>query len=151
MLDALKRLFGDDRDPAAEDARAGAVAAAALLVEAALADGIYAQIEAQVIREAVATSFSLDAEAAARLVEEAEALAERAVDHHRFTTIVKHAPMAERVALIEALWRVAFADGEESPFEEAFVRRIANLIHVPPREARLARQRVKDALDSARD
>ncbi len=151
MLEALKRFFGDDRDPAADETRAGALAATALLVEAALADGVYADVEARVIRDVVASSFGLDRDAAARLLEEAEALAERAVDHHRFTTIVKHGALAERIAFVEALWRVTFADGEESPFEDAFVRRIADLIHVPPRDARLARQRVKDALDTPRD
>ncbi len=137
----LERLTGDEDDVDIEDAR---LSAAALLVEAALADGIYADVEEELIRGIMRTVWSLDDAASAKLLDQAEQIAEQAVDQHRFTRVVKVLPETEREQLVEQLWRVVFADGEESPFEEAFVRRVADLLHVDPRASRLARKRVLD-------
>lgn len=143
MLEPLKsflsKLARDDAELDLEDAR---LCATALMVEAALADGVYATIEEELISEVVKATWKLGDEAAAALLDQAEQVAEQAVDQHRFTKVVKRLPEPERIALIEGLWRVVFADGEESPYEEAFVRKIADLLHVDPRASRLARQRV---------
>lgn len=120
------------------------VAATALLVEAALADGIYADCEQEQILTTLGVAFSLDAEKAKSVLDKAEELAETAVDHHRFTKVVKTClSEQERVALIEELWMVALADGEKSPFEDAFVRRIAPLLGIYDRERVFARSRAE--------
>lgn len=138
MFKALKALFsGSGRAPARADCDAGEarVCAMALLVEAALADGIYANIEQERIKAIIRDSFALDEAAAAALLEAAESRAEMAVDHYAFTRVIKqHMPKAERVALIGRLWDVSYADGEESPFEDAFIRRVAALLAVTDHE-----------------
>lgn len=146
MLDALKRLFGaPGSEPHPEiDPH---VAATALLVEAALADGIYADCEQDQIRDILAGAFKLPEEKAERILDEAEQLSETAIDHHRFTRVVKAClSHQERVALIEQLWMVVLADGEKSPFEDAFVRRIAPLVAIPDRERAFARSRAEARL-----
>ena len=81
---------------------------------------------------------------AADVLDKAEELAETAVDHHRFTKVVKTClSEQERVALVEQLWMVALADGEKSPFEDAFLRRIAPLLAVDDRERVFARSRAE--------
>ncbi|MCG8442618.1 MAG: TerB family tellurite resistance protein [Caulobacterales bacterium] len=141
MLNAIKRLFegSESEAPDEEDAR---LAAGALLVEAALADGIYADIESDVIKTVLRDIFQLSEEACAALLERAETAAEHAVDHHRFTKVAKTLPLPEREKLVESLWRIVFADDEECPFEDAFVRKVAPLLGVDDRASRLARQRV---------
>jgi len=47
--------------------------------------------------------------------------------------------------VVEMLWRVAFADGRIDRYEEALVRKIAELIYVPHRDFIRARHRVQDA------
>ena len=143
MWDAIKKALGGGaaNDPKDIDPT---VAAAALLVEAALADGIYADLEQDRILALLKSVFALDDKAARRALSAGEAEAEQAVDHHRFTKIVKTLPLEQREALIEGLWSVVFADGEESPFEDAFVRKIADLLGVDDRTSRLARRRALD-------
>lgn len=142
MWGAIKKLFGGgDKPVTGGDLDEARVCATALLVEAALSDGIYADIEAEQIQTIVRDTFKVDSEAAARIVDEAEARAEQAADQHGFTNVVKRLALAEREQLVESLWRVVFADGEESPFEEALVRRVADLLHVDPRKSRLARRK----------
>jgi uncharacterized tellurite resistance protein B-like protein len=120
------------------------IAATALLVEAALSDGIYADCEQDQIREILTAAFKIDPATVETVLDQAEALAETAIDHHRFTKVVKAClSEQERVALIEQLWMVTLADGEKSPFEEAFVRRIAPLLAIDDRERVFARSRAE--------
>jgi uncharacterized tellurite resistance protein B-like protein len=75
--------------------------------------------------------------------ERAEALAPDTV---RFTRSLKDAvPYEERVALIEALWRIVLADGIRDPNEDALMRQIAPLLGVADRDSALARQRAGEA------
>ncbi len=139
----LKNLFGkSEATPRPEiDPH---VAATALLVEAALSDGIYADCEQDMIVDTLEAAFGMDPEKAAKVLDQAEELAETAVDHHRFTKVVKTClSEQERIALIEQLWMVALADGEKSPFEDAFVRRIAPLLGIDDRERVFARSRAE--------
>jgi uncharacterized tellurite resistance protein B-like protein len=46
------------------------------------------------------------------------------------------------------LWKVAYSDGVLDPYEDALLRQIAGLIHVPDRERGLARQRALEALET---
>ena len=105
-------------------------AAAALLVEAALIDGIYADIESDRISMVLLESFGFDAARADALLAEGEALAEEAVGAHEFTKHVKKLPEDQRLKIIEGLYYVALADGEKCPFEDAFIRQVASLLHI---------------------
>lgn len=142
-MDFIKRIFAKTEHEARPETDPH-VAATALLVEAALADGIYADCEEDIILDTLKVAFEMDAEKARNVLNQAEELAETAVDHHRFTKVVKTClSEQERVALIEQLWSVALADGEKSPFEDAFVRRIAPLLGIDDRERVFARSRAE--------
>ncbi len=146
MFDAIRKMMSGGEKSEARAELDPHVAATALLVEAALADGIYADVEAEQIRGILMNAFNLDAENAEATLTKAEDLAENAADSHQFTKVVKAClPAAERVALIEHLWSVAMADGEKSPFEDSFIRRVAPLLAVDDRERVLARSRAEAA------
>lgn len=146
MFEAIKKMMSGGGKAEANSELDPHVAAAALLVETALADGIYADIEAEQIRKVLMSAFNLDAGTAEAVQAKAEDLAEHAADHHQFTKVVKAClPAGERVALIEHLWSVAMADGEKSPFEDSFIRRVAPLLAVDDRERVLARSRAEAA------
>ena len=142
MIDLLLRLTGakEGKPPAKSDERA---ALAALLVEAAHADGTYDAEEAERIERVLATRFDLSAAAAAILRAEGEMAQAQAVDLVRFTRAVKAAVAhEERVGVIEAVWEVVYADGVREMHESALIRKLCGLLHIEDREAGLARQRV---------
>ena len=118
-------------------------AAAALLVEAALTDGIYADLESDMVAEILVTSFEMDAARADAVLQKGEELAETATDTHALTKHVKRLPEAERIGVIEGLYRVSFADGETCKFEEAFVRHVASLLHIDDVSRAHARKRAE--------
>jgi uncharacterized tellurite resistance protein B-like protein len=51
--------------------------------------------------------------------------------------------MEQRIALVEHLWRIAFANGHLDRDEDHFVRKIAHLLHVPNTQCMLARSRAR--------
>ncbi len=142
MIDLFLRLVGraGDEPPAQADER---TALAALLVEAAHADGTYDAEESARIARVLATRYDLSAAEAAALRAEGEAALAEALDLVRFTRVVKKAvPHEERVRVIEAVWEVVYADGVREMHESALIRKLCGLLHIADREAGLARQRV---------
>jgi uncharacterized tellurite resistance protein B-like protein len=146
MIDLFLRLLSRNaNEPVAKaDERA---ALAALLVEAAHADGDYGADESARIARILARRFGLSPSAAAALRAEGEAAQKDAVDLVRFTRAVKDAVAQEdRVGVIEAVWEVIYADGEREMHESARMRKLSGLLHIEDREVAFARQRVAERL-----
>lgn len=141
ISDLLRRLTGEpSSDPlGSDDAR---LALAALMVRLARTDGTYTDEERNRIDRALMAQHGIEADAAKALRAEAEAAEAEAPDTVRFTRLVKDAvPYEDREAVVEALWRVAAADGINAD-EHGFLRLVANLVGVSDRDSGLARQRV---------
>ena len=148
MFQSLIDLFSSpdvsvDLNP--NDAQA---ALAAILVRIARADDSYAAEEQQMITNVLKTRYLLSDADARNLKENAEALEERAPDTVRFTKIVKNAvPYEDRIGVVEALWRVALADGSRDYEEDGFIRLVVKLLGVNDRDSGLARQKVVAQID----
>lgn len=143
MLDRILSMLSQPTAAPEDHASAARVAIAAILVEAATADGVYLEREKAVIDQVLAERFGLSPFAAAALRREGETAHDEATDLVRFTRVVKDAVAHEdRVSVIEAVWRVVYADDARDADEDNLVRRLAGLLYVPDRDAGLARQRV---------
>ncbi|HWH49078.1 MAG TPA: TerB family tellurite resistance protein [Burkholderiales bacterium] len=144
MLSALKNLLSgqsgqDLQKPNESESRQLQVAVAGLLHEMIRADLEERPEESETCALALMAMFDLPESDARALVAETGA--------HRFTSyfgpvsIIKRLlPMESRIALIEHLWRVAFADSNLDRYEDHFVRKIAHLLYVTNTESMLARQ-----------
>ena len=79
----------------------------------------------------------------AALIEAATEEEAETLDLHRWVQSIKQAySEEERVALIEKMWEVVYADGILDEYEANLLRRVAGLIYVPDRQSGEARQRV---------
>ncbi len=147
MFQRLKQLLANLDTPAAgprsHNFEERQLAAAALMVEAATLDADFDQTERQRIAALLQASFQLDADDARQLVELAQAKVADSVEWHGFTQAIKAGfGPEERVALIEMLWEVAYADGVLHDYEASLIRRINGLIYVSDRDSGEARKRV---------
>jgi uncharacterized tellurite resistance protein B-like protein len=110
------------------------LAVAALLVEVLRADYNVGPDERREVVRSVSAMLKLDAAAAEDLTAEAERHADQSHDLYQFTSQVNRTfSDEEKVALLEALWRVAQADAIVHKYEEHLIRRVADLIHVSHR------------------
>ncbi len=135
MIEAIRQFFHQHMDPEVvpetDRDHAARLAAAALLVEMSEIDGSDDPAQLAMLEAAVRQKFDLTAEETHELLELARVEQREAVDYHQFTSLIKnHFDYAGRVRLIEALWRVAYADDRLAPLEEHMVRKIADLIYV---------------------
>ena len=120
------------------------IAVVALLVRAAsTADSQFDEKERATIAKMATDHFGLDRTEVDALIEVAAADEQQTLDLHRWAkAIKKHYEEAERIALIEKMWEVVYADGVLDDYEANLLRRVAGLIYVPDRESGQARLRV---------
>lgn len=139
-----ERLLAADGNGLAPNAHPLAVAA--LMFEVVRADAKVDHVERRRVRELLAGQFELSIEDLDELEALAEQEVEEATDLYQFTRLVtEHCDAQARIDLIEALWRVALADGVIDPQEEHTIRRIAGLIHVRQSDFIATRQRARTA------
>jgi len=148
MFKSLQRYFenylsGEGGQPVSRGMENTRLAVAALLVEIADADFAQSPKERDEIIKTVQTHFDLTPDEAESLTVQAESEHAESTDYFQFTRLInQHYSAEEKRGLVEALWRVAFADGVLHDYEEHVIRRLAELIHVPHGEFILAKHRV---------
>jgi uncharacterized tellurite resistance protein B-like protein len=123
-----------------DDAR---TAIAAVLVMAARADGDYGADEQAVVDHVLEERFRLDAAGAAKLRAEGEEAELESIDIYQFTRAIRTTIAHEdRIAIVEALWKVVLADGSRDPHEDSLMRQLVDRLGLSPMDSALARQRV---------
>ena len=144
MFDALKRALRDRfATPQAQDDHAPELAIAALLVEVSRADRTVSAEEGDLIRGVLERHYAASRAAAEALLQRAHAAATDAVSTFEFTRVLNTTlSAAEKLWVIERLWEVAWADGQVERYEEALVRKVADLLYVPHADLVAARWRV---------
>jgi uncharacterized tellurite resistance protein B-like protein len=126
------------------------IACAALLVEAACADGHFDEVERSTILRLLVRRFELSDAEAHSLLAVAQARQAQANEVFKFALAARQAfDEEERVGLIEMLWTTILSDGEVHDFEGSLMRRIAGLLHVPDKAAGEARKRAASKLAQA--
>ncbi len=148
MLDAIKRLLAGHAGPPSPPTGGIAdpsvpIAACALLLEIAYADGEFSVEEQRHIEEALTRHFDLGPEAARELMAHAAERQREAVDLHQFTSLItEHYDEGQRMTLAEVLWRVVYADGRLSEHEDYLMQKLARLLDLRPGYLNAARARV---------
>ena len=126
-----------------DDAR---LAMTALLVRLARADNEYAAAEIHRITQVIMARYELAEPEAIALRATAETLEQEAPDTVRFTRAIKdRVAYEDRIAVVEALWQVALADGNRDAEEDALLRLVVSLLGVTDVDSASARRRVMQA------
>lgn len=149
VLDRLRTLFQAPPDYDVYNGREQAVrmAACILLLEMEHADFHHDAAERSVIREQLQRRFALDEATADDLLATAEARDREAVSMHRYlSTLNEFLTYQDKLAVLEMLWRVAYADGELHRYEEALLRRMAELLYIQHQDFIRVKLEVQDAL-----
>ena len=154
MFDLLRRYLAPAPAPdlAVDDAPASPpaedplrLAACALLVELARADGEFSDVERAHIAEILVREFQVTPPGAQELMTAADESLREAVDLHQFTAVINaRYGVTERAGLAELLWCVVDADGVLSQHEASLIRRMGGLLDLPPGELNAARARVAE-------
>ncbi|MBT8428524.1 MAG: TerB family tellurite resistance protein [Gammaproteobacteria bacterium] len=137
MLKRIKDFFDERLSPetAGTDEDSEHVlrlATGALLLEMVYMDGELRPEQCEAVKAQLLLHFGLDEKEAAKLVELAEAERADATDYFQFTSLVNNNYAQEqKIALVERLWRIAYANESLHMYEEHLVRKVAELLYVP--------------------
>jgi uncharacterized tellurite resistance protein B-like protein len=141
VLDAIRtfvsrRILAPGDPPRQTDSQGPSgvqLAACALLLELAYADGAMSPSEQAHIERAVRQHFGLDEDTARELIALADAERRQSIDHYQFTRlIVAEYDLGQKMVLAELMWGVILADGELATHETWLVRKLAHLLELEP-------------------
>ena len=140
MLDLAKRFFSkilpaaaeSGGPPTAHDVR---VAACALFLEMGRIDGIFSPAEQELVLSILEEKYGLSRENAVALVEEAGSQREESVDLWQFARLInENYSVAEKLEIIELLWRIVYVDGHMDKFENYLMHKLSNLLRLSHRQ-----------------
>ena len=134
----FKKLFDDIMDrisaeDAAADDRDAAIrmATAVLMVDVALVDASFDEVEFERMLGLVKNHFGLSTQAAAELINAANAEADDLVPVNELTALLqKHLDDDEKARVVELLWSTAYADGDLDKYENSLVIKVSDLLNV---------------------
>jgi len=155
MLESIRSLFAnraeDNKSALPEGVDPVHLAACALLLEIAYADGEFSAEERKHLEDVLARHFGLGAQDGQRLLAIAEEERRHSVDHFKFTSVLlRNYDVGQKMVLAEVMWGMVLADGEIAEHEHYLTRKISNLLELPPAylsDAKAAAERAKHASD----
>ncbi|MBA3345361.1 MAG: TerB family tellurite resistance protein [Gemmatimonadales bacterium] len=160
MLDAIRGFVTrnilrapETSPPTHSRAPSGGVqlAACALLLELAHADGELSPNELAHIESALGRHFGLEQNTAAELIALAEAERSQSIDHFQFTRLIaQQYNLGQKRVLAEVMWGVILADGQIAQHEASLVRKLASLLDLEPAYLAQARSAAATTTPSSR-
>ena len=130
LTNALSGNAAKEGDPEQRE-RAIRMATAVLMVNVARADNDFHESEFELLIELIERHFKLSADEASELANAADVQADEMVEVRRFTQQLHHALSDdEKVRIVDLLWKIAYADGRLSRYEDSLVLKISDLLYV---------------------
>ena len=136
MLPRIKQFFeshfiAESGSSELDSEHALRLAMASLMIEVAESDYENSPAEREALLKIVKQSFDLKESEASKMIELAQQEHTESTDYFQFTSLInQNYSAAQRIVLIENLWKIAFADKVLDKHEVHVIRRIADLIHV---------------------
>ncbi|MEZ5358606.1 MAG: TerB family tellurite resistance protein [Candidatus Zixiibacteriota bacterium] len=124
------------------------LATTALLVEMAGADFKYSSEERETIRDILSARFEMSRDDVDKIIEAAQQEIDKRLDLYRFTTLINEQfDKAEKIKIIEHVWRVIYSDGRLDGYEDRLVHRYTTLLKLDHKDMIDTKLKVKAELD----
>ena len=132
LLEAFKNLFDNKQtSELSVDDHSVVMAAGALMLEIARSDHDISEDEKDLILRSVKGLLGEAETQIAGIFDRISEEVEESVSLYDFTSIInENFSNAEKYSLLVVLWKVAFADGRLDKYEEYYIRKIKDLIHL---------------------
>ncbi|HWR57884.1 MAG TPA: TerB family tellurite resistance protein [Thermodesulfovibrionales bacterium] len=132
MFDLIKKAIGCKNTAVPHvvcDERKVELLAAVFLLEAAHSDYHCSEDELLHVVETVKSVFRLSGEYVEELIEFAKSERGNATDIYQFSRQAnEQMSRAQKLAILDAVWRVIYIDGKINKYEEHFARKLTNLL-----------------------
>ena len=156
MLEYLRKIFSDNQtainqSPVNSSSESKnqkiEIAACALFIEIAKADGEFTDEERKFIISEMKSTFSLDDDYVNDLIHLAEQRIKESVSLYEFTGVINTTfTHEEKIELIESLWKLIYKDEKLNQYEDHLIKRIAATINIEHKQIINAKLWVKQQL-----
>lgn len=124
------------------------IASCALFLELANADDDFSNEEKTRIVELMKTNFKLTDEEVNKLLELSQKQIDKSVSAYEFTEIINEKLSEEdKYQIIKNLWQLAYVDGKLDKYEDYYIRKISNNLHISNQDRISAKLEVKKGLN----
>ena len=131
-MNFFKKIFQteESKTPIIDD-KTSTKACIALLLETSMADEILDESELIALKNTLQKDFQINEDEIDELINLAKENVDNSTSLYEFTRDINdNFDAAERVKLIESMWKIAYADGNIDKYEEHIIRKVSNLIYV---------------------
>lgn len=156
MFESLKKIFipieNDTEEKLAKNTstvenKKVEIAACALFIEMAKADGDFSEDERILIISEMQNTFNIDEDCVQELMLLAEQKIKESVSLYEFTGVINNTfTQNEKSELIESLWKLVYSDEKLNAYEDHLIKRIAGTINVEHKQIINAKLLVKEQL-----
>ena len=115
---------------------------AALLIHAAKIDENYSIIEEKIIRESLLV-IGADRKNIDKILENGKAIEENSNQILEFTKKVKNMNDADKIKIIETLWRIIYSNKEADIYETNLMRRLGGLLYIESKVMGQIKQKIE--------
>ncbi|MDY6971822.1 MAG: TerB family tellurite resistance protein [Thermodesulfobacteriota bacterium] len=150
MIDLVKKYFSGRTKGIPFDQEKGThhhniqIATCALLLEMSGIDGEFSGVERDSIISILKRDYGLSDENAEALIESSNEELKGSVDLWQFTNLInQNYSEEEKISVIEAVWRIVYADGKLAEHEDYLVHKLANLLRLTHKQLIDAKLRVR--------
>ena len=131
-MNFFKKIFQTEvsKDLTLDD-KTSTKACIALLLETSMADEVLDESELMALKSTLHKDFKINEDEIDELIYLAKENVKDSTSLYEFTRDINdNFDAAERVKLIESMWKIAYADGNIDKYEEHIIRKVSNLIYV---------------------
>lgn len=155
MLEYLKKIFstnntnnsGKTSNSLENQNKKNQVAACALFIEMAKADGEYSESERKFIISEMEKVFNLDKECVDDLMRFAEQKIKESVSIYEFSEIINTTfSQEQKFELIKSLWELIYQDKRLDAYEDQLIKRIAGTLNIEHKKIIEAKLLVKNEM-----
>jgi uncharacterized tellurite resistance protein B-like protein len=149
LIEFFRKTFGGSAggpgeaplQPAAEEDLT--IATCALFLEIASIDNEFSETERASILELIRTEYGLSEQQSEEVARRAAAELEGSIDLWQFTNILnENYSEAERIRVVELLWKVVYADGKLDKHEDYLIHKLAGLLRLTHKQLIAAKLKV---------
>lgn len=156
MFEYLRKIFADNQTPINQSPINSSsesknqrieIAACALFIEIAKADGEFTDEERKFIISEMKSTFNLDDDYVNDLILLAEQRVKESVSLYEFTGVINTTfTFEEKIELIESLWKLIYKDEKLNQYEDHLIKRIAATINIGHKQIINAKLWVKEQM-----
>ena len=156
MFEYLRKIFADNQTPINQSPVNSSsesknqkieIAACALFIEIAKADGEFTDEERKFIISEMKSTFNLDDDYVNDLILLAEQRVKESVSLYEFTGVINTTfTFEEKIELIESLWKLIYKDEKLNQYEDHLIKRISATINIEHKQIINAKLWVKEQM-----